>query len=443
MADSNCLRLNRVEARLTELGQRFMAAWGECTSSKVTLLLSGGGDSVALFFLLRQAEVEFSCLHFVHGDSDFHRQARSFCRDLCARFGVPLRVEEIRVRGEGAVSWEAEARRLRYERVDSLEGVSLTAHTADDQAETLVMRLLDGSGLAGLAGVRCWRGSVFRPLLRFRRSELREFLRQRKESWLEDPTNLDGNDRGRLRSRVMPVLESVRPGLVKTLGRTASELALDEDGLRGEADRFLRERTLEGDHWRLSELRGLHPSVRHRFLRSLWRRTAPRTRPLGGIFREAERLLLEGGDDRGLLFGQVRLRILGQCLWLEPLDLPGPVEVTIPPELSEPLRGKGWAVFPPDFGEVFGGVGLALPGKVFASDVAYAVRTRRPGDRFRGKELKKLLAELGHPPWVRDRWPLLIVNGEIVAVPGLGPEARAGQGCLVFDPWSFRWRLEG
>lgn len=419
-----------------------MLAWRECSSSKVTLLLSGGGDSVALFFLLRKAEIEFSCLHFVHGDSDFQLQAHDFCRNLCARFDLSLRVEEIRLEG-GSFSWEAESRRLRYGRVDSLEGTFVTAHTADDQAETVVMRLLDGSGLAGLAGVRCWRGSVFRPLLRFRRSELREFLREQGERWLEDPTNLDGNDRARLRARVMPVLESVRPSLVDILGRTASELALDEDGLRGEAERFLRERTLERDHWKLADVRGLHPSVRHRFLRSLWRRTAPGARPLGGIFRDAEKLMTDGGDDRGVLFGDVRLRVLGEYLWLEPLGLPEPREVTIPANLRQPLLGEGWTVLPLGTGEIPGGVSLALPGKVFESGVVYAVRTRRPGDRFQGKELKKLLAGLGHPPWVRDRWPLLIADGEIVAVPGLATDAGTGQGCLDFDPWRFRWQLEG
>lgn len=408
----------------------------------MTLLLSGGGDSVALFFLLREAGVEFSCLHFVHGKSSFQLGALDFCVALCKSFEVPLSVEEMSVRGVSGVSWEAESRALRYERVDSLEGVFLTAHTADDQAETVVMRLLDGSGLAGLSGVWRWRGSVFRPLLDFRRGELREYLGSLGQDWLEDPTNIDGNDRARLRSAVMPLLEGVRPGLVAALGRTAAELALDEDALRAEAKRFLREKTLEGDHWRLSELRALSPSVRHRFLRAVWKNVALGERPLGGIFREAQRLIVSGGDDRGVPFGAVRLRILGENLWLEPLRRPFCVETPIPSDLSEPLLGFGWAVLPPGVRADFQGVSLALSGKVLASEVVCTIRTRRAGDRFQGKEIKKLLAGLGYPPWVRDCWPLLTADGEIVDVPGLGPEAVEGEASLVVDPWRFRWQME-
>lgn len=397
---------------------------------------------MALFFLLRQLDVPFSCLHFVHGDSDFQRTARDFCWDLCSRFQVALRVEPIEVRKDREVSWEAAARQLRYAQVESLDGLFLTAHTADDQAETLVMRLLDGSGLAGLAGVRRQRGSVVRPLLHFRRAELREFLLGLGESWLEDPTNLDGNDRARLRAEVMPLLEAIRPRLVEALGRTAADLASDEDALRTEAFGFCQRHTLEGDHWRLSELRGLHSSVRLRFLRQLWRRTAPQKRPLGGVLREAQHLIERGGDDRAVRFGSVCLRALGPHLWCEPLGLSPLEEVVLPSEITQPLMGPGWAVYPPDFAVRSQGVSLALPGKVLASGVACSVRARRPGDRYRGKELKKLLAGLGHPPWVRDRWPLVTLEQKIVAVPGLEGGAIAGQAFMLVDPYRWRWPFE-
>lgn len=441
----------------TGLLERFKAGWRPPQDGPLTLMLSGGGDSTALFFLLKDAGYEFSCLHFQHDSpGGFATASVDFCRSLCQDNDVPLEVRpalasEIQERGD--LSWEAAASLLRYRQIAEREGLFLTAHTADDQAETVIMRLLDGSGLAGLAGIRASReGRVHRPLLNFRRSQLRHYLQERGAIWVEDPSNLDGNDRARLRHSVMPELERLKPSLVSTLCRTAESLAADEEALTGMARDWLLQHTAQ-DHWSLHGLRALSPSLRHRVLREIWREASDGTRrPLGGVFRECERLVMDALDDRQVLFpGGCKLRKIGAWLWLEPPTEAVPWCVPIPKSLEEPLRGPSWILYPP---EAMGGPGreglpkgpggdwirLPLPAGVFSGGKQYEVRTRLPGDTYRDRSLKKLLAATGHPPWVRDRWPLLTCKEQVVAVPGLTTGADLGEGWLLFRPESWRWR---
>lgn len=432
-----------------ELVLRFGAAWQPPSGGSLTLLLSGGGDSTALFFLLRETGREFSCLHFRHdSEGDFAGRSEQFCRSLCERHQVPLEVASAQARKlqeRGDLSWEAAASVLRYRGVEQREGMFLTAHTADDQAETVVMRLLDGAGLAGLAGIRPSRdGRVQRPLLAFRRSQLRGYLQALSESWVEDPTNLDGNDRARLRHGLLPQLEESHPSLVATLCRTAEGLAADEDALTGMAQEWMLQHTAQGDHWSLRALRALHPSLRHRVLREIWRQASDGSRrPLGGVFRDCERLVMHALDDRHVTFpGGCKLRKIGAWLWLEPPCEAVPWKLPIPKALDEPMSGDSWRVLPPGRVHEAGSdwIRLALPAGVFAEGKQYELRTRLPGDTFRDRSLKKLLAATGHPPWVRDRWPLLVCGDTVVAVPGLGAGGDGSDGYLLFRPESWRWR---
>lgn len=428
---------------------RFGAAWRPPEDGSLTLLLSGGGDSTALFFLLRQTGRSFGCLHFRHDSvGDFATRSEQFCRELCQRHEVQLEVAEAPARllqERGDLSWEAAASKLRYRGVEQREGCFLTAHTADDQAETVIMRLLDGAGLAGLAGIRANRdGRVERPLLAFRRFQLRAYLQELEQPWLEDPTNLDGNDRARLRHGLLPELEKSNPSLVATLCRTAEGLAADEDALTGMAQEWMLQHTAQGDHWSLRALRALRPSLRHRVLREIWRQAADGSRrPLGGVFRDCERLVMHALDDRHVTFpGGCKLRKIGAWLWLEPPCEAVPWRVSIPKGIARPLSGASWTLLPPGEVQERGSdwIRLALPAGVFAEGKQYDLRTRLPGDTFRDRSLKKLLAATGHPPWVRDRWPLLVCDDQVVAVPGLGAGGDGSDGYLFFRPESWRWR---
>lgn len=415
-------RWRRVRLPKGDLDDCFRSIWsGVNAEPPVTLSLSGGGDSVALFHLLLAAEVRFSALHFVHdGSEEFALSGEAFCRRLCTQFGVKLETFEIAGRPlarSGDLSLQAAWRRLRYDALAERPGTVLTAHTLDDQAETVVMRLLGGSALSGLAGIRADRGDgVVRPLLSFSRAQLRDYLRGKKLEWLDDPSNLSGSERAEIRHTIMPFLLEQRPHLESTLARTARVLAQDDDYLERCTRQWMTEAVLVGgDAWWLEEIQKAHPALQARFCRVLWQEMTQRAhRPRASLFEEVLRIVKRGTNEAEVLFpGGWAVQILGPRLWVRPA-----------------LAPEGWQVsWDVGRGKFVGGAlcpGIEVAQERFGRAEGWALpdgavlRGRRPDDRFQGRCLKKLLAATGQPPWVRQRWPVLEVNGEVLAVWGLG-----------------------
>ena len=216
-----------------------MAAAGE----RLGVAVSGGADSVALVRLLDGMQdemgIRLAVLHFQHGlRGEESAGDERFVGELAERLGLEFLREEADVAGwagrEG-VNLEEAGRRLRTEffgrmvREGRVTRVA-TAHTADDQAETVLAHLLRGSGLAGLAGIHPVAGAVVRPLLEVRRAELREWLRAMGQEWREDSTNQDTTRlRARLRAELLPQLErDYQPQIAAQLCRLA-ELAREEE----------------------------------------------------------------------------------------------------------------------------------------------------------------------------------------------------------------------
>ena len=205
--------------------------------------VSGGADSVALFRLMlglrRRLGIALVAVHFDHGLRGTDSEAdASFVAELARAHGVECIVGRDDVRAAAASNkWNLEdaARRLRYaffERVVA-EGRAtrvLVAHTADDQAETVLAHIFRGTGPAGLAGIYPAVGAVARPLLGARREDLKKYLRELGQSWREDATNRDtSRQRARIRERLLPVLESeYSPGIVDRLASLAG-LAREEE----------------------------------------------------------------------------------------------------------------------------------------------------------------------------------------------------------------------
>jgi tRNA(Ile)-lysidine synthase len=204
---------------------------------RVGVAVSGGSDSVALLRILREASeyegIRLAVLHFNHGLRGTASEGdEQFVAALAAQLRVPL------FSGREAVAdvarakhWNLEdaARRLRYGFFAALVGEGridrvAVAHTADDQAETVLARVLRGTGPAGLAAIYPVKGHVVRPLVEVRRAELREYLNNLGQSWREDATNYDaGRLRSRLRHQVLPLLEQeIQPAIVNHLGRLAA-----------------------------------------------------------------------------------------------------------------------------------------------------------------------------------------------------------------------------
>ena len=216
-----------------------MPAAGEC----VGVAVSGGSDSVALLRLLAELGSEMglrlAVVHFNHqlrgADSDTDE---GFVAALAAELGLPFfagREDVAGVAREHGWNLEDAARRLRYAFFESLVEAGqvqriAVGHTADDQAETVLARLVRGTGPAGLSAIYPVKGHVVRPLLEVRRQELRDYLRRAGQSWREDASNEDTSRlRARLRHDVLPILErDLQPAIVEHLGRLARMAREDE-----------------------------------------------------------------------------------------------------------------------------------------------------------------------------------------------------------------------
>ena len=215
---------------------------------RVAAAVSGGADSVALAWWLHnfatRPDPAFNLVGLIHVNHALRGAAsdadEAFCRALADRLHVPIDVVAAPVMATPQ-SPEAQARTLRYaafnaaaSRLDA--NCVCTAHTADDQAETVLLRLLRGAGLLGVSGIRAVNGIVVRPLLECRRADLRAALVAKGESWREDASNADVSiPRNLVRHELLPALErvagSIAPGGIKALARFAANAADDEQFL--------------------------------------------------------------------------------------------------------------------------------------------------------------------------------------------------------------------
>ncbi len=410
---------------------------------RVVVALSGGVDSLTLLHLLRFAphrpEVELVAAHFDHGMRAGSGEDALWVRGVCRAWAVPLREG----RAESPPRSEEEAREGRYAflfRVLAEEGARwlLTGHQADDQAETVLFRILRGTGLGGLGGIPLHRPpGIYRPLLPFSREEILLYAKDRRLRPREDPSNLDTRfPRNFLRHRVLPeVDESVAPGARAALRRLARLARENEEGWRSLLPSLLEGVLEEKDDGLLvvrSALLAYHPAVQARILREVLRRRGI------GLQEAGTRAVMEftrtGASGRSFpLPGGVGLRrgfdhfLLEEALEAEadhPLDVPdrGPGE-------GEAMLG-GWGLgveWGPKAPEGYRDLFSASSG-----DLEFPLRLRgwRPGDRmvlgYGTKKVKKLLAEARIPAVERPRTPVLCdARGRVLWVAGVATSALA------------------
>lgn len=203
-------------------------------SSRLLLALSGGADSVALLLMLLQQgirPVAAHCNFHLRGEESDRDEA--FVRELCTRHNILLFVKDFQTEEEASRSGESiemTARRLRYEWFEELrrtEGLDFicTAHHRDDQVETLILNLVRGTGLAGLRAMLPLQGRICRPLLKYTREELRDFLRQHGQTWVEDSTNATtAYQRNFVRHTLLPAMRQLNPQADLHIAQAAEHL---------------------------------------------------------------------------------------------------------------------------------------------------------------------------------------------------------------------------
>jgi tRNA(Ile)-lysidine synthase len=409
--------------------------------------LSGGVDSVALLHLLRFTPalppLTLVAAHVDHAMRAESRADADWVVGLCRAWGVTA---EIRRLGHTPAA-EAEARTARYAVLEEIRAVHgadrvLTAHHADDQAETVLFRALRGTGLRGLRGIPERRApAVWRPLLPFDRAEIVAYARHVGLSWRDDPTNAGGFARNVLRHQVLPLVErTVASGARRALRGLARRARDDEAAWRSLEPEILRRVDArpepEGYSVDREACLGLHPAVRARVIRGLVRR-------LGGALHDTgTRLAVEftkagasGGKlslGGGIWFRRdlERLRVVrGETPRQErPASVPGPGEGKDRAILGGQAYDVVWDVRDviPDVprggsGETTGDVQSFAVGLVA---FPLTVRSWRPGDRMRlaygSKKLKKLFLEARVPADDRSRIPVLVdAAGSVLWVPGV------------------------
>lgn len=421
----------------------------------LVVAFSGGPDSTALLWGLARigSSLRLHAGHLDHGlDADSPRRAAA-ARALATRIGVPVTIERLRRRRPDAESPEAFARRHRYaflhRLADRLDApLIVTAHHADDQAETVLLRLLFGSGLLGLGAMSPTRGRLARPLLGFSHAELRQSLAGSGLEPVDDPTNSDlGVPRNAVRSRLLPSLEAAEPGTAAGLcrlaeaarraGRRIERLIEPQLRLQTLPSIGLRTPGLAADRRALESLPGPVLPVA---LALLHRRAGAPYPASSAARRELLRQVRTGGAvgcDCGHGWrwegDSTSFRLVADASsaprFAYNLEVPGSVDV---PEIALRVRLTRGRVAPWMFEGRAHRAGLA---DVDLERFSVTVRNRRPGDRMRPlgsgrqRRLKDLLIDRRIPRRERSRLPLLVIDDEIAWVPGvtIGDRFRLGE----------------
>lgn len=410
---------------------------------RLGVAVSGGADSVCLLHLLRiHAGCELELLHCDHGLRGAESDAdREFVRELAAGLGIPfhclrlqlapgnLEQEARRARREAFRSWRAELR---------LDAIAL-GHTRSDQAETVVFRLLRGSGSSGLAGIPpVTPDRLIRPLLDVERVEIVEWLASRGYRWREDSSNhsLD-YDRNRIRHILLPELQREwNPNIVASLAHTADIAAAEEAFWSAAIDAAgLRARPDGSVVCAVGDLRSSHLALARRLVRRAIELAAGSLRQID--FVHVERVLTLAADPPPGLRVQIPgLDVRRSFDWLR----------FARPELSRPagfeieIRGPGRYPFPggthvelevlESKGEASGCDTVRVDVDVRLHPGAFRLRSWRPGDRYQPcghsqpSKVKHLFQSARIPVWDRWDWPIVELGGVVLWARRFGVEAR-------------------
>ena len=388
---------------------------------RIVCAVSGGADSMALlwslYLLKEEWDLDVSAAHFNHHlRGEESQRDEDFVRDFCAGYGIPLHLGSAQV-VPGKKGLEAAAREARYAFLRTLPGKIATAHTADDNAETILLHLVRGTGLKGLGGIMPQNGNVIRPMLGVTRAQVEALLEEYCVPHIEDSSNAqDQFLRNRLRHGVMPLLREENPRIAENLSAMALRLRRDEEALSAMADP-------NGD---IPTLRSQSPAVRARSLEQFLKANGVRE-PEGVHIAQAEALVFSSNpsaraDLPGVTIARRydRLEAVTQEeapeeAVLEPgCEIPfGPYRITCTPAQSIVNDEHTFTVCPQG---------------------VIRVRSRKSGDSLRlsggSKSLKKRLIDRKIPARLRDLIPVLEDDGGILGVAELGAELSRRADCL-------------
>lgn len=417
---------------------------------------SGGLDSTVLLHALcaLQLPVKLQALHINHQISPYADHWQLQCANYCAALGIPFHAEQVKVVNTGKGIEDA-ARAARYgvfERYLANQDVLLTAHHADDQAETLLLRLMRGAGPRGLAAMAPQRalgaGVLHRPLLGFARLELEAYAQAHQLTWVEDESNGDIHyDRNFLRTQVMPLLHQRWPHFKRKWQQTSELCAANEGLVEALAQQDLLALGVKterlGSSVALTDFLSLAEARQQNVLR-YWLRTHGFTIPEQTHWQQLARQLHSARTDMEMdvSWGNVSLRVYQQRLYALPLAFFTEAAPSVSVLLDTANRhiALPWGTLVIAYTDTEAADRLKrLPGTL---RIAYRQGGERckPARRQHSQTLKRLLQEYGVEPWLRAKIPLVYCGDELVAVGDLwvcaGFVAEPGETGLVFS-----WQL--
>ena len=394
---------------LKQLRSYEMVSAGDC----VFCAVSGGADSVALLwamYLLREKlDIRLEAVHFNHhlrGEESDRDEA--FVRALCDRYDIPLTVGQADVK-PGKKGLEAAAREARYAFFSTLPGKIATAHTADDNTETVLMHLIRGTGLKGLGGITPVCGQLIRPMLTVTRCQVEDFLQEYHLSFVQDSSN-DTDDflRNRIRHRVMPLLKEENPKLAENVSQMALRLRQDEAALTA----------MTVQESSVSALKQMPAPLRRRCLAELLTGFGVKEPESAHILQVEALLFSENPSAMANLPGGITVR--RNYDRLERYDVTAPLPTLMlsgeEGQLSLPGMTVNWSaaesiVNTPDTFTVLPAGNLCL-------------RCRQAGDEIRlnagTRTLKKLLIDRKIPAAEREQLPVLADDLGVIGVYGIG-----------------------
>jgi tRNA(Ile)-lysidine synthase len=375
------------------------------------VLVSGGGDSVCLLDVAIRLGARVAALHVNYGLRPGADEDETFVRALCARMGVPVHVERLELPDGGNL--QERAREARYALADGLaERDYAAAHTASDQAETVLYRLAVSPGSRALLGMAPRRGRLVRPLLDVTREEVRDYLRARELEWREDPSNADRRfARARVRHDLLEALRTVGPAPERTIAETARQLREEAELLDAAVAEALEELG-GGPAVSMAALREHPPALRRLVLRRLAGDRPVPDSILDLDERGTKSIDLGGGLRAVAEYGTLRFTRAAEAA------APDPVELTVPGR----VRFGDW--------EVEARLGGAGDVRVGGLGPAATVRAWREGDRMRPaglggtKTLQDLFTDRKVPRALRRTLPVVEAKGEIVWVAGVAVDER-------------------
>ena len=404
--------------------------------ARILALVSGGTDSVCLVHALAETlgADRVEALHVNHGLRAGAEEDERFCGELCAGVGIRLHVERVHVDRSGNL--EAQARAARYAAAEAVRAraeldLVATGHTASDQVETVLYRLVSSPGRRALLGMAPLRDRLVRPLLELRREDTRAYCLEAGLAWREDESNQDRTlGRNRLRLDVLPALREVHPAAEQNVLATAAQLRDEQEIVELAVDEALA-RLGAGGYPPVVEVARLAsepPALRRLVLQRLAERAAGGPVPLGtDRLREIERLAARGGSGVVELgagvravaeYGLVRFARADDATPPQPvvLSVPGTCrfgawELECLPGPQPPARGKSSLDEP-----VLDAARLAT---------ALTVRGWQDGDRIRPlglggtKSLQDVFSDRKVPRALRRTLPVVVSGEEIAWVAGV------------------------